>query len=260
MFPQQPLYPMSWYTAPNVYYPNYRYQSYGHPLMYPTMHRHAHNQYHMDPRRAYYPHRFHQPQGQPPLHDPSSNAQTPQNTSMPSPASSPAPSASSTSPTLRRIEIRTETSNGEEINIPLTSSTYEHMNQFISNLVQDVNVHNQLTMTDGSHMDSEGELEHGPENDPENDPQHDPQPSAQRVSITDLQNHTQLETFDAESAPTPEHCTCSICHNTMSGHIVRVLRCSHTFHNDCVDRWLGSASTCPLCRTSVVPDERENMV
>lgn len=166
-------------------------------------------------------------------------------------------SSSSTSPTLRRIEIRTETSNGEETNIPLTSDTYDHMNQFISNLVQDVNVHNQVTMTDDS-----GASRSSPQSQHRENPETEVEDN---ISIMDLQNHTQLEVFHSEHVSTSENvsapeCTCSICHNRiMDGQIVRVLRCSHAFHNDCVDRWLHSAPSCPLCRTLVVPSTEESI-
>ena len=36
-------------------------------------------------------------------------------------------------------------------------------------------------------------------------------------------------------------------------------KCGHNFHLDCVDMWLHSHSTCPLCRTSVRPDEEKSV-
>lgn len=29
--------------------------------------------------------------------------------------------------------------------------------------------------------------------------------------------------------------------------------CGHTFHMDCIDLWLTSHTTCPLCRLSLIP-------
>ena len=237
MFPNPQLHPTSWYyTVPNMYCPNYSHQIFGHPMMYPRTNTNVHTQqYQMDPRGLYYPYRIQQSQMVPLSHRRYPNIPAQQST---------------TSPTLRSIEIRTETSNEEALNgeetsnseesnsnVSLTSQTYEHMNQFISNLVEDVNSHNSSIAVDGGFENEANKM----------------------VSIMDLQNHTQLETFDASNMP-PDHCNCSICHNSMDGYIVRVLRCSHTFHNGCIDRWLHSASTCPLCRTPIVPDEEEHLV
>lgn len=242
MFPQQPVYPMSWYMVPNMYYPNYH--NYGHPMMYQTHQIYPFNGVH-------YPYRIHQPHANCPV-----STNNPSNTTTSHNTTPDTSSPSRVRPTLRRIEIRTENVDGEETNIPLTSSTYDHMNEFISNLVQDVNIHNQMTRSSTSNPESDSERI--PDNEPEDQrPEND-----ETVSIMDLQNYTQLETFDDSiHTMTEEECTCSICHNRISnGQIVRVLRCSHTFHNDCVDRWLYSASTCPLCRTRVVPNSEENLV
>ncbi|KAH8493818.1 hypothetical protein Peur_061418 [Populus x canadensis] len=48
---------------------------------------------------------------------------------------------------------------------------------------------------------------------------------------------------------------CSICLGTiLEGDTVRVLpNCKHTFHVECIDMWLGSHSTCPICRTDAEP-------
>lgn len=48
---------------------------------------------------------------------------------------------------------------------------------------------------------------------------------------------------------------CSICLGTIvEGDTVRVLpNCKHTFHVECIDMWLGSHSTCPICRTDAEP-------
>ncbi|KAJ4781992.1 RING/U-box superfamily protein [Rhynchospora pubera] len=46
---------------------------------------------------------------------------------------------------------------------------------------------------------------------------------------------------------------CSVCLETLQdGEMVRRLpACQHLFHIGCIDMWLGSHSTCPLCRSSV---------
>ncbi|KAJ3692172.1 hypothetical protein LUZ60_012522 [Juncus effusus] len=46
---------------------------------------------------------------------------------------------------------------------------------------------------------------------------------------------------------------CSVCLEVLhQGEMVRRLpACQHLFHLECIDMWLGSHSTCPLCRSSV---------
>ncbi|KAG8077965.1 hypothetical protein GUJ93_ZPchr0007g3611 [Zizania palustris] len=51
-------------------------------------------------------------------------------------------------------------------------------------------------------------------------------------------------------------CTeCAICLGAMQeGDVVRVLpSCGHVFHVACVDKWLASSSSCPVCRAAVEP-------
>ncbi|KAJ4970101.1 hypothetical protein NE237_003200 [Protea cynaroides] len=49
---------------------------------------------------------------------------------------------------------------------------------------------------------------------------------------------------------------CSICITTFKEQEnVKVLpRCSHAFHPECVDKWLSTQSSCPLCRASLLAD------
>ncbi|KAH7861487.1 hypothetical protein Vadar_026806 [Vaccinium darrowii] len=51
---------------------------------------------------------------------------------------------------------------------------------------------------------------------------------------------------------------CTVClSNLEKGEEIRNLKCNHTFHKACVDKWLQQDSevTCPLCRSSVLPEE-----
>ncbi|KAH9362834.1 hypothetical protein HPB48_015203 [Haemaphysalis longicornis] len=46
-----------------------------------------------------------------------------------------------------------------------------------------------------------------------------------------------------------EQISCAVCLSSLeNGEIVRVLPCNHEFHAACVDRWLRSKRTCPICR------------
>ncbi|KAL7133984.1 hypothetical protein ABFS83_12G175900 [Erythranthe nasuta] len=55
--------------------------------------------------------------------------------------------------------------------------------------------------------------------------------------------------------PIPEPADCAICLSMFQeGDKVKVLPlCRHGFHSDCVDKWLITRSTCPLCRAGVNP-------
>lgn len=50
---------------------------------------------------------------------------------------------------------------------------------------------------------------------------------------------------------------CSVCLSQFDvADVLRLLpRCKHAFHMDCIDRWLDSHSSCPLCRTRVDVDD-----
>lgn len=59
-----------------------------------------------------------------------------------------------------------------------------------------------------------------------------------------------------EVAKGEEALDCAVCITELApGETARVLpRCGHAFHVDCVDMWLRSHSTCPLCRCPAVDD------
>ncbi|KAM9669197.1 E3 ubiquitin-protein ligase RLIM-like [Dama dama] len=53
---------------------------------------------------------------------------------------------------------------------------------------------------------------------------------------------------------------CSICITEYTeGNTLRILPCSHEFHDHCIDHWLAEHITCPICRGPVVdPSEADN--
>ncbi|KDP35200.1 hypothetical protein JCGZ_09359 [Jatropha curcas] len=55
----------------------------------------------------------------------------------------------------------------------------------------------------------------------------------------------------------PESPGCAVCLSEfVEDESVRNLKCKHLFHKDCVDQWFQQCrSTCPLCRTMVLPDK-----
>ena len=77
-------------------------------------------------------------------------------------------------------------------------------------------------------------------------------PSLQGVSSEDLVRHTSR--FSCCRTHQQASAMCSVCQEEfrLREHI-RELRCTHRFHRRCIDRWLSSHSTCPLCVQPVVP-------
>ncbi|KAL3364110.1 hypothetical protein AABB24_013055 [Solanum stoloniferum] len=60
---------------------------------------------------------------------------------------------------------------------------------------------------------------------------------------------------------------CTVCLSALEdGETVRNLpNCKHVFHAECIDKWFGSHSTCPICRTEaeprlLQPEPREGVV
>tara|TARA_B110000285_G_scaffold211634_1_gene254478 strand:- start:130 stop:384 length:255 start_codon:yes stop_codon:yes gene_type:complete len=44
---------------------------------------------------------------------------------------------------------------------------------------------------------------------------------------------------------------CSICFDKITGEEQSVLKCDHTFHKECIDKWFEKSHRCPLCRNSL---------
>merc|ERR1712151_1247745 len=62
--------------------------------------------------------------------------------------------------------------------------------------------------------------------------------------------------FNAESDIFKEQTECCICMAAFDGaEKIRVTKCRHAFHSRCVGNWLKVNSTCPLCRSSLVPGD-----
>ncbi|KAJ0965714.1 hypothetical protein J5N97_026852 [Dioscorea zingiberensis] len=52
----------------------------------------------------------------------------------------------------------------------------------------------------------------------------------------------------------PFDCAVCLCEFEADDKLRLLPKCSHAFHLDCIDTWLLSHSTCPLCRRSLLPD------
>ncbi|KAJ7955722.1 RING-H2 finger protein [Quillaja saponaria] len=56
----------------------------------------------------------------------------------------------------------------------------------------------------------------------------------------------------------PFDCAVCLCEFEPEDKLRLLPKCSHAFHMDCIDTWLLSHSTCPLCRTNLLPDFSPN--
>lgn len=57
-----------------------------------------------------------------------------------------------------------------------------------------------------------------------------------------------------------EETDCAVCLAEFEqGDDLRVLpKCNHAFHIPCIDTWLSSHTTCPLCRAPIIPHDHQN--
>lgn len=66
-----------------------------------------------------------------------------------------------------------------------------------------------------------------------------------------------LPTFVFKQDPKARIIECTVClSNLEEGEMIRILpNCKHNFHVACIDTWLSTNSTCPVCRTEVEPPQ-----
>jgi hypothetical protein len=71
----------------------------------------------------------------------------------------------------------------------------------------------------------------------------------QGVSMLNLNSKTELLT--ATDTDTGENCSICSSNYTTNQIIRKITGCSHKFHQECVDRWFATNSTCPICRINL---------
>mmetsp|Transcript_33479 Transcript_33479/g.86527 ORF Transcript_33479/g.86527 Transcript_33479/m.86527 type:complete len:501 (-) Transcript_33479:95-1597(-) len=74
------------------------------------------------------------------------------------------------------------------------------------------------------------------------------------LQTSDLDARTAVVTY---SGPTrgvaAEIGQCSVClEGFVQGEQLRIMPCFHTFHKDCIDRWLGNSQECPVCKYNIM--------
>jgi len=64
-------------------------------------------------------------------------------------------------------------------------------------------------------------------------------------------NHLPVIVFEGQELPSNQT-TCAVCMaDFVDEEELRSLQCTHHFHKDCIDKWLGVATTCPVCKGDV---------
>jgi len=62
-----------------------------------------------------------------------------------------------------------------------------------------------------------------------------------------------IDNVDLESPVEAVEKKCSIClENFRRGEMIRTLPCFHSYHANCIDPWLRSKSTCPICKHDII--------
>jgi E3 ubiquitin-protein ligase ATL7/58/59 len=57
----------------------------------------------------------------------------------------------------------------------------------------------------------------------------------------------------ASDHPIVTRCSVCLADYQPDERLQRIPPCGHTFHIDCIDHWLSTNTTCPLCRVSLLP-------
>ncbi|XP_022764688.1 putative RING-H2 finger protein ATL69 [Durio zibethinus] len=70
-----------------------------------------------------------------------------------------------------------------------------------------------------------------------------------------IESYPKIVLGESRRLPRPNNGTCSIClSDYQPKDSVRCIPdCHHCFHVDCIDEWLRTSATCPLCRNSPAP-------
>lgn len=83
---------------------------------------------------------------------------------------------------------------------------------------------------------------------------------ASLVLVTEQRQHDGTLLSSASSSRRSEDCV--VCLSRLrEGDILTTLPCHHVYHKHCIDGWVDRLNfTCPLCRYSVIPEERVQLM
>jgi hypothetical protein len=66
-----------------------------------------------------------------------------------------------------------------------------------------------------------------------------------------IETEVDMEISFPETTSTRSDECCSICLEPLPASPIRELACKHSFHKQCIDRWVHNALTCPMCRDPI---------
>jgi len=79
---------------------------------------------------------------------------------------------------------------------------------------------------------------------------------ATQSQVETLTTYSVTQLKQQQQTTKEEQVCCSICLDAISvGDTLKVLPCGHEYHVTCVDKWLYTNATCPICKTSIKSDD-----
>ena len=76
-----------------------------------------------------------------------------------------------------------------------------------------------------------------------------------------IERNTTLTTLDKASVEglADNQSTCNICLEEFKegDDMRRITHCGHTFHSECIERWLGRVASCPICKHELNSDGQQ---
>ena len=83
-----------------------------------------------------------------------------------------------------------------------------------------------------------------------------------RLTFEEILNFTEITNIQniRESSNSNEDIMCSICRNNIQENepLRKIKNCGHYFHLNCIDNWLLTNNTCPLCRCNITEVNEAN--
>ena len=63
-----------------------------------------------------------------------------------------------------------------------------------------------------------------------------------------------IKSFERDPTDSEKDLECCICMNQFDGQKIIELKCSgkHKFHSDCLEKWVESKPSCPICRGTII--------